>query len=96
MNESKEVIDFVKKNQTPAFLRVKTMRYKEHVGPGEDLHIGYRSQIEMDNWKSKDPLISNQSLDEIATKIKLEIEEAISFAYNSPFPTQADLLTDVY
>jgi TPP-dependent pyruvate/acetoin dehydrogenase alpha subunit len=50
----------------------------------------------MDNWKSKDPLISNQSLDEIATKIKLEIEEAISFAYNSPFPTQADLLTDVY
>jgi len=96
MNESKEVIDFVKKNQTPAFLRVKTMRYKEHVGPGEDLHIGYRSQIEMDNWKSKDPLISNQSLDDIATKIKLEIEEAISFAYNSPFPTQADLLTDVY
>jgi pyruvate dehydrogenase E1 component alpha subunit len=96
MNESKAVIDFVKKNQTPAFLRVKTMRYKEHVGPGEDLHVGYRSEIEMDNWKLKDPLISNQALDEMATKIRLEIEAALSFAYNSPFPTKADLLTDVY
>jgi pyruvate dehydrogenase E1 component alpha subunit len=96
MNESKAVIDFVKKNQTPAFLRVKTMRYKEHVGPGEDLHVGYRSEIEMDNWKLKDPLISNQALDEMAAKIRLEIEAALSFAYNSPFPTKADLLTDVY
>jgi TPP-dependent pyruvate/acetoin dehydrogenase alpha subunit len=96
MNESKAVIDFVKKNQTPAFLSVKTMRYKEHVGPGEDIHVGYRSEIEMDNWKLKDPLISNQALDEMAIKIKLEIEVALSFAYNSPFPTEADLLTDVY
>ena len=96
MNGSKKIIDFVRTNQLPAFLRVKTARYREHVGPGEDFAAGYRSQTEMDLWKSKDPLLNLKNLQEFSQKISAEIDEAVKFALNSPLPTKDELLTDVY
>ena len=96
MLNSKKVIDFVRSKQSPSFLRIKTARYREHVGPGEDFAAGYRSQSEMDLWKSKDPLLNLKNFDDIKSLIKAEIEDAVKFAMNSPLPTRDELLTDVY
>jgi TPP-dependent pyruvate/acetoin dehydrogenase alpha subunit len=96
MLDSKKVIDFVRSKQSPAFLRIRTARYREHVGPGEDFAGGYRSQAEMDLWKSKDPLLNLRNFDDIKSLIKAEIEDAVKFAMNSPLPTRDELLTDVY
>jgi pyruvate dehydrogenase E1 component alpha subunit len=96
MQNSKKVIDFVRTMQSPAFLRIKTARYREHVGPGEDFAAGYRSQVEMDVWKSKDPLLNLSYLDDIKKVITAEIEAAVEFAIKSPLPTRDELLTDVY
>jgi len=96
MQDSKKVIDFVRSKQSPAFLRIKTARYREHVGPGEDFAAGYRSQAEMDLWKSKDPLLSLQNFEDLKKVISVEIEDAVKFAMNSPLPTRDELLTDVY
>ena len=96
MRDSKKVIDFVRSKQSPAFLRIKTARYREHVGPGEDFAAGYRSQAEMDLWKSKDPLLNLQNFEDIKSLISAEIEDAVKFAMNSPLPTRDQLLTDVY
>jgi pyruvate dehydrogenase E1 component alpha subunit len=96
MQDSKKVIDFVRSKQSPAFLRIKTARYREHVGPGEDFAAGYRSQAEMDLWKSKDPLLNLQNFEDIKSLISAEIEDAVKFAMNSPLPTRDELLTDVY
>ena len=82
MLDSKKVIDFVRSKQSPAFLRIKTARYREHVGPGEDFAAGYRSQSEMDLWKSKDPLLNLKNFDDIKSLIKAEIEDAVKFAMN--------------
>lgn len=96
MQGSNKIIDFVRTKRSPAFLRIKTARYREHVGPGEDFAAGYRSQAEMDHWKSKDPLLNLQNFEEIRSQISAEIEDAVKFAMNSPLPTSAELLTDVY
>jgi TPP-dependent pyruvate/acetoin dehydrogenase alpha subunit len=96
MLDSKKVIDFVRSKQSPAFLRIKTARYREHVGPGEDFAAGYRSQAEMDLWKSKDPLLNLKNFDDVKSLIKAEIEDAVRFAMNSSLPTRDELLTDVY
>jgi TPP-dependent pyruvate/acetoin dehydrogenase alpha subunit len=96
MQDSKKVIGFVRSKQSPAFLRIKTARYREHVGPGEDFAAGYRSQAEMDLWKSKDPLLNLQNFEDIKSLISAEIEDAVKFAMNSPLPTRDELLTDVY
>lgn len=96
MHKSKKSIDFVRTNQSPAFLKVKTARYREHVGPGEDFSFGYRSEIEMNLWKARDPLYSIPNLDILKKRISDEINDAVIIALASPFPDQMELLTDVY
>ena len=89
-------LEQIKINQRPMLLEVKTCRYKEHVGPGEDFESGYRKLSEIDAWKLRDPLETNKELlDRYTPEISKEIESAVEFAEGSPFPTIDDLLTDV-
>jgi TPP-dependent pyruvate/acetoin dehydrogenase alpha subunit len=96
MSNSKDSIEYVRQNQLPVFLKIQTARYREHVGPGEDFNAGYRSEDEMNQWKSKDPLFTWRGRDEAKKIINKEINQALDFAQNSPFPTVKELLTDVY
>ena len=94
--ESKIIIDKLRKSNTPVFLKINTARYKEHVGPGEDFSAGYRNESELGNWKKLDPLITDKKLyDKFFIKIKDEIDEAVHFGMNSPLPDREDLLSDV-
>ncbi|MEB3197675.1 MAG: thiamine pyrophosphate-dependent dehydrogenase E1 component subunit alpha [Candidatus Sericytochromatia bacterium] len=89
-------IEKVRQEQCPVFIKVHTARYREHVGPGEDFHAGYRSEAEMNAWKAKDPLMQSSSvLDSYRAVITTEIEAALQMANASPLPTLEDLLTDV-
>jgi TPP-dependent pyruvate/acetoin dehydrogenase alpha subunit len=93
---AKEAIDSVRNEQRPVFLKIKTARYREHVGPGEDFQAGYRSEELIDVWKSKDPLLkATIEIENYRNQITVEIEKALRFAYSSPLPTINDLLTDV-
>lgn len=93
---AKQAIDKVRNEQIPVFLRIRTARYREHVGPGEDFQAGYRSEELINIWKSKDPLLkASNKIEDFRIKISAEIEEALRFAYESPLPTINDLLTDV-
>lgn len=93
---SQVAVNEIRHTGSPVFLRIKTARYREHVGPGEDFSAGYRSTDEMGKWKSQDPLLkSSEVLERYRKEIQLEIENAVRFALNSPVPTEEDLLTDV-
>ncbi len=86
----------VRATQSPFFLRVRTCRYLEHVGPGEDFCGGYRLEKDLAAWKAKDPLILRRGeLAKYEEEIRLEIDTAVEFAMNSRFPAEEDLLTDV-
>ena len=77
-------------------MEIRTCRYKEHVGPGEDVAAGYRTAEELQSWKAKDPLIHNPEL--LATYrplIDREIDDAVQFAEESPWPAAEELLSDV-
>ena len=93
---AKQAIDRIRNEQIPVFLKVKTVRYREHVGPGEDFQAGYRSEELINTWKAKDPLLKvSDEIDNYRNQITAEIEAALRFAYASPLPTISDLLTDV-
>uniref|UniRef100_UPI00404864CC thiamine pyrophosphate-dependent dehydrogenase E1 component subunit alpha n=1 Tax=Rheinheimera sp. TaxID=1869214 RepID=UPI00404864CC len=95
-NAASVAVNHVRTNQSPFFLRVKTCRYREHVGPGEDFFGGYRSEADLAEWKSRDPLITRaDELSGYESEIRAEIDAAVAYAMNSPFPTEEDLLTDV-
>jgi pyruvate dehydrogenase E1 component alpha subunit len=85
----------VKTKKKPAWVKLKAFRYKDHVGISEDIEFSYRSKNDYLAWSAKDPLITKKFEDEIITKIDFEINKAIEFAKNSPFPEAADLYTDV-
>ena len=40
----------------PAFLRVQTYRYLDHIGITEDFDVGYRGREEFLEWRKRDPL----------------------------------------
>lgn len=44
------------KASRPAFLRVQTYRYLDHIGITEDFDVGYRSREEFQKWRKRDPL----------------------------------------
>lgn len=90
-------INKVKELCLPLLVEVKTCRYKEHVGPLDDFDAGYRSIEEVKTWQLKDPLINDKPLlDKFIPYIQKEIDMAVSFAENSPFPAADDLLTDIF
>jgi TPP-dependent pyruvate/acetoin dehydrogenase alpha subunit len=86
----------------PFFFECQTYRWKEHVGPNEDFKLGYRTQEQAQAWIDNDQvkrlaaLLPARRRKEIETEIDAEIEEAIAFAEESPFPDLSELMTDVF
>jgi pyruvate dehydrogenase E1 component alpha subunit len=89
----------------PTFLEIKTYRFRGHSmsDPAK-----YRSKEELEEYKEKDPI--NQVLNTIMTnnfateadieaineKVRLEVEEAVQFAEESPYPDASELFKDIY
>lgn len=101
-------VDAARSGAGASLIELSTYRWREHVGPADDLPLGYRSAEEMKAWMERDPiaqltkrLIGDGQLDEAAVsqigrKIDLEVEEAFEFARQSAFPEQGELEQFVY
>jgi len=93
----RQVTDVMRRDGKPRFVEIETCRYKEHVGPGEDFHFGYRGVDAVNAWKEKDPLIQDKdSVARFTPEIVKEIQAAVDFAEASPRPNRNELVTDVY
>jgi TPP-dependent pyruvate/acetoin dehydrogenase alpha subunit len=87
--------------QGPFFFECLTYRLKEHVGPGEDFHLGYRARAEAEVWSENDPVrrvgegLDREHRRSIESAVDGEIRDAFTFAEESPFPGREELFTDV-
>ena len=85
----------------PFFFECMTYRWKEHVGPSEDYHLGYRTPDEAKPWIDNDPLrqlaqlVADEKRAAIEAEVEAEIKDAFDFAESSPFPETSELYTDV-
>jgi TPP-dependent pyruvate/acetoin dehydrogenase alpha subunit len=103
-----ETLAHVRAAGGPALLELMTYRWLEHCGPLEDLHLGYRTQAEFDGWLARCPLRLQRKaleddglLDERAhaaweAEIAAEIDDAVAFAQESPFPERDELSRHMY
>jgi TPP-dependent pyruvate/acetoin dehydrogenase alpha subunit len=86
----------------PVFLECMTYRWREHVGPGEDFHLGYRSRAEAEPWVERDAcrrlgaLLPPTKRAAVDAAIEAEIQEAIRFAEESSFPPPDELYADLF
>jgi pyruvate dehydrogenase E1 component alpha subunit len=86
----------LRKGGKPMFVEIKTFRYMEHVGVGDDFKAGYRSEEEFRQWKQTDPLCTQLDLvNRFLPEVTTEIQHAVEFAEESPWPTKKELLSDV-
>lgn len=105
---AKAAVTRARAGEGPTLLELFTYRWKEHCGPASDVGLGYRSAAELDAWMARDPLIiARQRLvaagglddtqdDDLRRAIRAEIEDAIAFARQSPFPEPAELYRHLY
>ena len=89
----------------PTLLEIKTYRYKGHSMSDPQK---YRSKDEVEEYKERDPIdhvakvlkeqyeVDDTAFENISNRVKKEIEEAVAFAEESPWPDENELLKDVY
>jgi len=89
----------------PTLLEIKTYRYKGHSMSDPQK---YRTKEEVEEYKQRDPIeytrdkllndfkVGQEVIDEINERIKNQVEEAVKFAEESPWPSDDELLKDVY
>lgn len=92
----------------PTFLEFKTYRWREHCGPNYDNDLGYRAETEFREWQQRCPvenlerrlradgLLSHQDIASMKDRLGAEIEAAVEFARESPFPAESNLQQHVY
>ena len=86
----------------PQLLECLGYRWREHVGPNEDFHAGYRSRDEAEAWFRRDPVVraaarlSPEVRAAIEATVLAEIREAFEFAERSPYPDAGALYTNLF
>jgi pyruvate dehydrogenase E1 component alpha subunit len=93
----------------PTLIEAMTYRYEDHsLGLDRIRKDEYRTQEEIDEAMKRDPLsihraamtnhgfATAEECDQIEAKVKIEIQEAVEFARNSPFPEPGDLYDDMW
>lgn len=102
IDRARETVTRIRAGHGPALLEVMTYRWREHVGPGYDLHLGFRGVAEVEPWVAADvlPRLAEQLDPDERARIEREVEEEIAaaFAYAeaSPFPEPEELTRDVF
>jgi pyruvate dehydrogenase E1 component alpha subunit len=68
----------------------------------------YRTKEEVEEYKEKDPIevvkakllsdfdVKEEEIEVINERVRLEVEESVKFAEESPWPDDSELLKDVY
>ena len=100
-----QLIREVREGSSPVLLECLTYRWKGHSRMDAEK---YRTKEEVEEWKKKCPIkrhkkylldsniASQKEIDGLEELVRSQIEKAISFAKNSPFPDPSEATDDVY
>ncbi|WP_209511687.1 thiamine pyrophosphate-dependent dehydrogenase E1 component subunit alpha [Sedimentibacter acidaminivorans] len=100
----KEAVEYAREGNGPSIVECMTWRMRGHY---EGDPASYRSKEVTEEWAKKDPInnfrvyllnegIEEQEIVEIENHMDKEIEDALQFALDSPFPDPSEVTTDVY
>jgi pyruvate dehydrogenase E1 component alpha subunit len=89
----------------PTLLEMKTYRYRGHSMSDPQK---YRTKEEVEIYKEKDPIeiarlklvdffnVADTEIEEINERVRIDVEESVQFAEESPWPSDDELYKDVY
>jgi pyruvate dehydrogenase E1 component alpha subunit len=100
-----EAVQRARAGEGPTFLEIRTYRYKGHSMSDPQK---YRTKDEVEQYKAKDPIetvkhailekgyADEKWIEGIEAKIKAQVDEAVKFSEESPWPDPSELYEDVY
>jgi pyruvate dehydrogenase E1 component alpha subunit len=97
-------LQLIRRGDGPAFIEALTYRFRGHSMADPEL---YREKSEVEHWRRLDPIErfkrallradhSQDEIDAIEERVEAEIDEAVRFAEESPFPPVESLTEHVY
>jgi pyruvate dehydrogenase E1 component alpha subunit len=102
-----EAVERARQGGGPSMIEAKTYRFYNHHGV-QNLGLKYRSDEEVAIWKQRDPIFTFEdrmiengvatraNFDDIWAELRADIETAIQFAEDSPYPTPDQIMVNVY
>jgi pyruvate dehydrogenase E1 component alpha subunit len=105
---AQEAVDLARRGKGPSLIECKTYRWRGHYeGEGKRTYA-YRSKKEVEEWKKKCPIerfrgrlleediLGEEGFAKIEHDTQREIEQALQFAEESPFPDTKDVFEGLY
>jgi len=108
VNEAgRQAVDRARSGAGPTFLEFRTFRWRGHVGASWDMDVGVKRRDELSDWLPRDPIARTRQLltglggvqttfEEIERAARAEVDEAVTFARQSPQPSPDDVLAHVF
>ncbi|MCY3022086.1 MAG: thiamine pyrophosphate-dependent dehydrogenase E1 component subunit alpha [Planctomycetota bacterium] len=105
---ARAAVEHARSGRGPSFLECRTYRWRGHVGPAWEWNLGIRKREEVEEWLARCPiraleqqllaqkLMREEDMTALRQKIDEEIEDALAFARQSPYPAMDTLLRHVY
>lgn len=102
-----EAVERARQGGGPSMIEAKTYRFYNHHGV-QNLGLKYRSDEEVAIWKQRDPIFTFEdrmiengvatraNFDDIWAELRANIDTAIQFAEDSPYPTPDQITVNVY
>ena len=104
-----EAVARARAGQGPSLVEGRTYRYYDHsLGLNRIVQDPYRQNEEVEEWKKRDPIdihkerllsqniATQEELDEMESQVMAQIDEAVEFALQSPYPESGALFEDMY
>ena len=104
-----EAVARARAGQGPSLVEGRTYRYYDHsLGLNRIVQDPYRQDEEVEEWKKRDPIdihkerllsqniATQEELDEMESQVMAQIDEAVEFARQSPYPEPGALFEDMY
>jgi pyruvate dehydrogenase E1 component alpha subunit len=104
-NALTRAVNRARENGGPTLLEIKTYRYKGHSMSDPQK---YRTKEELEEYKQKDPIehvlsvlknthkVPDDQIEAINERVKKTVDDSVTFSENSPWPSDDELLKDVY
>ena len=105
---AKKAVEDARQGNGPTLIECLTYRWRGHVGPNYDLAKGLRDKEELDHWMTRCPikaleefllerdLLSETEKTQLEEDIDKAVEAAVTFARESPYPDEKELLDNVF
>jgi TPP-dependent pyruvate/acetoin dehydrogenase alpha subunit len=105
MAAAREAVDYVRTTRKPFLLETYTYRLRGHMEPDTQAYV---DPNELASWKQRDQIatleqrllvdgaMTAEERDAMHARTTQRIEDAVAFAAGSPYPSFAELTTDVY